>query len=145
MNRKHRPIIAIFALISIGFGTSAASAQLPDNPILTPLGYAVAFSTFIASGVFYSSSGYVKSVRRALAGEKVKLDYKKMAKSVMLGALIGVGAFIWSAYNGDSFVEITTVKIYLTQVSVNTTAILFVDKWILGRPDDTVSKTAKME
>lgn len=105
----------------------------PDTPQFTGgLEYVIAFGSFIVAGVFYSSSGWIKRVRRKLAGEKLPLDYKKMGKSVLIGVILGVGAMVFSVYQGE-LIAIHNVQEFLAQVGINTATILLVDKWILGR------------
>ena len=123
--------LAIFATVNV----NSAFAQASTEEIhIEPWHYALAGASFIVSGVFYSSSGWIKKVRRKLAGQGDTLDYKKMGKSVLIGVILGVGAMIYSTYNGDTIVIINAEQ-FFAQVAINTTAILFVDKWILGRAD----------
>lgn len=134
MKSKTRLLLAALFLIAFSIGISSAYAQTEtQDPIIYQ---GIAFASFVASGVFYSASGWIKNIRRKLAGESAPLDLNKMAKSVGIGTLLGIGAFVWSAYNGD-MIQISTMQQFLIQIGVNTTAILFVDKWILGRSEPT--------
>lgn len=98
------------------------------------IGHIVAFGSFVVAGVFYSASGYAKAFRRKFAGESVDIDYEKLGKNVLLGIFLAVGAFIYSAYIGD-IIQINTVAGFLGQAAANITAILFIDKWIIGRTE----------
>lgn len=140
MNKHYTVLAAITLALGLGAATSTVYAQTTDADGGV-VGYVVAFGSFIASGVFYSASGWVKNVRRKLAGSKVKIDYRKMGKDVAIGVLIGIGAFVYSTYIGET-ISILTPQQFLIQVGLNTSAILFVDKWILGRSEDpTKAKT----
>lgn len=111
----------------------AVHGQISEPAAETPLHHnAIALLTFVASGIFYSASGWIKQVRRHLAGEKVALDFRLMGKSVLIGLVLGIGAFVFSSYNGDT-IAVSNIHEFVTQASINTTAILFIDKWLLGR------------
>ncbi len=133
-------LLFVAAVISFGVGAAQAFAFAQVEPETVEeaepdlIHHAYAFGSFVASGIFYSASGWIKRVRRRLAGESVTVDYVKMAKSVMIGVMLGIGAFLWSAYEGD-VIAIDSVHGFLTQVGVNTSVILLVDKWILGRTE----------
>ncbi len=127
--------IVVFVVLSMGIGFVYAQNPNPEDPQFTGgLEYVIAFSSFIAAGIFYSSSGWIKKVRRKLAGEKLPLDFKKMGKSVLIGIILGIGAMIFSVYDGEP-IAIHNVKEFFIQVGINTATILLVDKWILGRAD----------
>ena len=128
-------------LISAGMGHVYAAEAEEEKPIEV-WQYVLAGASFILAGVFYSSSGWIKKVRRKVVGSGEKLDYHKMGRSVLVGLILGVGAIIYSAYQGETII-ITTVEQFLVQVGLNTTAILLVDKWVLGRaePDEKAGPT----
>ena len=119
----------------MGIGFVYAQNPNPEDPQFTGgLQYVIAFGSFITAGVFYSSSGWIKKVRRKLAGEKLPLDFKKMGKSILIGVILGIGAMIYSVYDGEP-IAIHNAKEFFIQVGINTAIILLVDKWILGRAD----------
>ncbi len=126
-------------LLSVAFGSVYGQEEIPEvefqywQPIL-------AFISFIGAGVLYSSSGWIKKVRRKLAGSGDELDYKKMGKSVLIGVILGIGAMMYSIYNNDVIV-ITNLHELAVQIALNTTAILLVDKWILGRAEEKAGPT----
>jgi len=139
--------MATFVLFSAGIGfvngqmaialeddTSITTVIDTPEPTTNPLAYLIAFSTFIVSGVFYSASGWIKKIRRKLADDTVTLDYKKMGKTTLIGVILGIGAFIYSTWDGNT-IAISTAQEFLVQVGINTTVILLVDKWILGRSE----------
>jgi len=130
--------VAAMAIGSYGLQSAFAQEEIPTESI-NIIGMGVALVSFIVAGVFYSSSGYVKKVRRKLAGEDVHLDYAKMGKTVGIGVILGVAAMIWSTYNGDT-IAINNIEEFLAQVGLNASVILIVDKWILGRADTVTSK-----
>lgn len=132
--------IALYAVVFsiLGLGTTAvygqSSTSVP-NEVVTPLHYAVTMLTFVAAGMFYSSSGYAKKLRKKLSGDtSVTLDYKKMGKTTIIGIIIGVAAFIWSTYHGET-ITVTTMEQFFVQVGLNMTAVLIIDKWLLGRSE----------
>lgn len=134
-------VIAGFVLFSTAIGfVNGQMAEVEPEPPINPLVYLVAFSTFIVSGVFYSASGWIKKIRRKLAGDNVPLDYKKMGKTVAIGIILGIGAFIYSTWDGDT-ITVSTAQEFFVQVGINTAVILLVDKWILGR-SETVPSTS---
>jgi len=122
------------SLFSIVTGVTYAETEEPAAATQA-LGYVVAFSTFIVSGVFYAASGWIKKVRRKLVDDTVTLDYKKMRKAVLIGVILGLGAFIYSTYTGET-INVTTPQEFFVQVGINTAIILLVDKWILGRVEN---------
>lgn len=130
----------LFALVFgvLSFGTSVVYGQVSTDPQpeVELVTYIVTGTTFIAAGIFYSMSGYVKKLRKKLSGDNsVVLDYSKMGKTTAIGVILGIGAFILSTYNGET-IHISTMQEFFVQVGLNTTAILIIDKWILGRSDD---------
>ena len=135
--KKQKILLALLAFVvlssAIGFvNGQEADPETEEN--VEFINYALAFATFVVAGVFYSSSGWIKKIRRVLAGENVPLDPNKMGKTVLIGVILGVGAFIYSAYEGDTIV-VFTMQDFFVQVAINTTVILLIDKWILGRAD----------
>lgn len=132
MNFKKFALLAL-VIGALGFGTSAVYGQTNTLVEVEPITYVVTGLTFVAAGIFYSSSGYVKKLRKKLSGDtSVTLDYTKMGKTTLIGVVIGIAAFIWSTYNGET-IHVTTLEQFFVQVGLNTTAVLFIDKWLLGR------------
>ncbi len=143
--QKRRILLAIpiFVILSIGLGAVYAQTPDPDTPEFSPeVGFVIVLSSFIVAGVFYSSSGWIKRVRRVLAGEKIPLDLKKMGRSVLIGVILGIGAMIFFIYDGNPIV-INNVQEFFVQVGINTATILLVDKWILGRASPNGKPTTK--
>lgn len=113
--------------------------------------YALWGLSFIAAGVFYSASGYAKTLRRALTGDSVQLDYRKMGKSVVLGVILGITAMVLTGTVdhaagtkiqediltnfGDLSNPFNTFLGFVTVAGSHTAIILAADKWLLGRPD----------
>ena len=143
--RKILLAIPIFIILSIGLGAVYAQTPDPDTPKFSPeMGFVIVLSSFIVAGVFYSSSGWIKRVRRVLAGEKIPLDLKKMGRSVLIGVILGIGAMIFFIYDGNPIV-ISNVQEFFVQVGINTATILLVDKWILGRASPNGKFTTKTD
>lgn len=135
----------LYALVfgALSFGTSAVYGESTETQEpLSYIGYAITGLTFVAAGTFYAASGYIKKIRKKLAGDDtVKLDYSKMGKTTLIGVILGAGAFIMSTYNGETII-VSTMHEFFVQVGLNMSAILIIDKWILGRSENpnTVSK-----
>ncbi len=126
-------------LFSIGTGmayaqndTSVVVAETDEGASIVQVG--VTFLTFVASGVFYAASGWIKKIKRKLSGDDTKLDWSKLGKTTLIGVILGIGAMIASIAMGEIII-VDTAQQFLTQIGINTAAILFIDKWILGRPD----------
>lgn len=133
--QKRRVLLAIpiFVILSIGLGAVYAQTPTPNPPQFgAEAQFVIVLGSFIVAGVFYSSSGWIKRVRRLLAGEKLPLDWKKMGRSVLIGVILGVGAMIYFVYDGNPIV-INNAQEFFVQVGLNTAIILLIDKWILGR------------
>ncbi len=133
--QKRRVLLAIpvFVILSIGLGAVYAQEPTPNTPQFSAEAqFVIVLGSFIVAGVFYSSSGWIKRVRRLLAGEKLPLDWKKMARSILIGVILGIGAMIFFIYDGNPIV-INDAQEFLVQVGLNTATILLIDKWILGR------------
>ena len=129
-----KKILAIFAiLITAGITTGYVHAQEPtdDNVILSDWGYIAGFLSFPAAGIYYSSTGFAKKFARSLSGEKTTLDYSKMTRTTILGVIVGVVAFVYTAYNGDT-IHVITLQQFLTQVAINLAAVMTVDRLVLG-------------
>ena len=133
--QKKQILFATLALTLLSVGMGYAYAVEPEESTSIEIWqYVLAGASFIVAGIFYSSSGWIKKVRRKLAGDGDSLDYKKMGKSVLIGVILGAGAMIYSTYLGETII-ILSAEQFFAQVAINTAAILFVDKWILGRVD----------
>ncbi len=125
--------IPVFVILSIGLGVVYAQEPTPNLPQFSAEAqFVIVLGSFVVAGVFYSSSGWIKRVRRLLAGEKLPLDWKKMARSVLIGVILGIGAMIFFIYDGNPIV-INNAQEFFVQVGLNTATILLIDKWILGR------------
>jgi len=134
----------LFALVfgALSFGTSVVYGASVDQAEISYLTYAVTLLTFVAAGIFYATSGFIKKIRKKLAGDdSVKLDYSKMGKTTIIGIVLGIGAFIASSYNGE-VIQVLNMHEFFVQVGLNISAILIIDKWILGRAEvsNTVPK-----
>ena len=126
-------------MFSVGTGfafaqndTSVIEAEVEEGASIVQVG--ITFLTFVASGVFYAASGWIKKIKRKLSGDDTKLDWSKLGKTTLIGVILGVGAMIASIAMGEIII-VDTAQQFLTQIGINTAAILFIDKWILGRPD----------
>jgi hypothetical protein len=134
--QKQKIIFSSLAILafSVTFGTVFGQEETPGEEF-EMLHAALAMGSFLVAGVFYSSSGWIKKVRRKLVDDTVPLDLKKMGRSVLIGIFLGVGAMVASAYFGD-VILVTNAEEFLVQIGLNTSVILLVDKWILGRGTD---------
>jgi len=138
--RKFMLYALVFGVLS--FGTSAVYGQSTDpQSEISYIGHAITGLTFVAAGVFYATSGYIKKIRKKLSGDNsVKLDYSKMGKTTIIGVVLGIGAFIMSTYNGD-IIHVANMHEFFVQVGLNMSAILIIDKWILGRSEGPTKPT----
>ena len=133
MNKFLHALALFSVIIGIGGLTGTAFAQNDTSEINDVLYHLVTASTFLIAGIFYSASGYINKLRRSLSGEKVEIDYVRMGKTMILGVVLGIGAFILSIYNGD-IIHVDTMHEFFVQVGLNAAAILFIHKWILASP-----------
>lgn len=134
---KKQILLATIVMTLLSMGMSYAYAVEPEETVKVEIWHHVlAGVSFVTAGIFYSSSGWIKRVRRTLVsnGNINSLDYKKMGKSILIGVILGSGAMIYSMYIGDHIV-ILNAEQFFVQVGLNTAAILLIDKWILGRVD----------
>jgi len=141
--------LLIATIVIGGYGLQSAFAQeeIPKESS-SIIGMGIALVSFIVAGVFYSSGGYVKKVRRKLAGEDVKLDYKKMGKTILIGIILGIVAMVWAVHDGTTF-TIDSLETFIAQVGLNASVILLVDKYILGiagtsKTSSTTTSTTKL-
>lgn len=130
----------LFALVlgALSFATSTVYGQVSTDtqPEVELMTYVITGATFLVAGIFYSTSGYVKKLRKKLSGDNnVEFDYSKMGKTTVIGVILGIGAFVMSTYLGETF-YVVTMHEFFVQVGLNMSAILIIDKWILGRTDD---------
>ena len=126
------------ALVCTSF-LPVAFAQSESNELIKHHQYLFAGLAFIAAGLFYSCMGLVKRVRRALAGEAVKLDPKKMAKSVTLGVTLGIAGMILHYANTGELITVSTHHEFASVFGIATASIVAVDKILLQRPSPKVS------
>jgi trehalose utilization protein len=140
MNTKTMLLLAItVGLFSAGStmvfaqnDTATVSETVNEGFDLIAIG--TVFLTFVAAGVFYATSGWIKKIRRKLAGDQSKLDWAKLGKTTLIGVILGVGAMIASVAMGEEIV-INDAQMFFSQIGINSAAILFIDKWILGRSE----------
>ncbi len=119
MNPKKFILYAlVFGVLS--FGTSAVYGQSTEpQSDISYIGHVVTGLTFVTAGIFYSTSGYIKKIRRKLAGDNtVRLDYHKMGKTTAIGVILGAGAFVMSIYAGD-IIHVANLHEFFVQVGLN--------------------------
>ncbi len=124
----------IFAVIlTAGISTGYVHAQEPTgtNQILSDLGYVVGFLSFPAAGIYYATTGFAKKFARSLSGQKTEIDYSKIGRTTLLGVIVGIVAFVYVTYNGDT-IHVSTLQQFLAQIAINLAAILTVDRLVLG-------------
>ncbi len=139
--KKKQIIMTAMAVLLFSIGTGMAYAQ-NDTSVVMPaeeegtsiIQVGTTFLTFLAAGVFYAASGWIKKIKRKLAGDDTKLDWSKLGKTTLIGVILGIGAMIASLAMGEVII-VNSAEQFLTQIGLNTAAILFIDKWILGRPE----------
>lgn len=122
-------LIPLIVIASITFEN--VFAQTSTEP-LSMYGHTIAALSFVIAGIYYSTTSFIKKFARSLNGDAtVKIDYAKVARTTLLGVIIGVGAFIMAEYNGTEL-HITTINEFLVQVALNLAAVLTIDKLLLG-------------
>ncbi len=129
-----KKILMVFAvLITAGVCTGYVHAQTPaeNDTIFSDLGYIAGFLSFPAAGIYYSTTGFAKKFARSLAGEKTQIDYGKIGRTTLLGVIVEVIAFVYTAYNGET-IHVVTLQQFLTQIAVNLAAVMTVDRLVLG-------------
>ena len=120
------PVAAIFLYVFLNGG---AAIPVEYQPL-------AAFGAFMAAGLYYSGLGYIKKVRRALAGEKVPIDYDKMGRTLSLGIMLGIAAFVYTVADQNEATKLVVDNhtSFLTVVGLATTAIMTVDRIVFQRP-----------
>ena len=129
------------SLVLVFSSASATSVYAQDGTeqILKQHQYLFAGLAFISAGLFYSCMGIVKRARRALAGEPVKLDPRKMAKSVTLGIVLGIAGMILHFANTGELITVSSHQEFASVFGIATASIVAVDKILLQRPSPKVS------
>ena len=117
--------------ISYVYAQTTVTVELPSL-----VGQIVGFTTFLAAGLYYALIGWIGKIAGSLSGQNVSIDYNKILKALILGIIIGVGAFI---YMEGEVIHITNVQEFITQASINLVAVLTVHKVIINayKKDDT--------
>ena len=138
-------------LITIGITTGYVHAQTPteDQNILSDWSYVIGFLSFPAAGIYYATTGFAKKFARSLSGEKTPIDYGKIGRTTLLGVIVGVIAFVFTTYNGDT-IHVTSLQQFLTQIAVNLAAVMTIDRLILGgyakpKPENSQTVTGGTE
>ena len=129
-------LIIFGILIIAGISTGYVHAQEPvtaarENETVSNISYIIGFLSFPAAGIYYATTGFAKKFARSLAGEKTAIDYGKMGRTTLLGVIVGVIAFVFTAYNGEA-IHVLTLQQFLTQIAVNLAAVMTVDRLVLG-------------
>ena len=124
--------IALFAVILFsGIVVTQAYAQDPVHQ-QSLSDYGTVLLSFVAAGLFYSIMGASNAYRRRIATQNwAGFDFVKLGKSVTLGVVLGIGAFIAVELQGQ-VIMIGSLHEFLVQVGLNTTAILMIQKFLLG-------------
>jgi len=133
-----KKILMVFAVlvtagILVGITTGHVHAQTPteDNTVLSDWSYVIGFLSFPAAGIYYSTTGFAKKFARSLAGEKTLIDYGKIGRTTLLGVIVGVVAFVFTTYNGET-IHVVSLQEFLTQIAVNLADVMTVDRLVLG-------------
>ena len=115
-----------------GIGVSQVYAQGESTTDYSLLSQILGFSTFIAAGVYYTTTGYIGKIAKSLAGENVSVDWVKVGKTTLLGVLVGVGAFVYVAMDDNTVIHVSTISEFLTQASINFVVVVSIHKIILS-------------
>ena len=98
---------------------------------LEAFGFLITLAVFVSGGLVYSLLGYWKAIRRSINGS-VPFDLAKLKTGGVLGVMLGITATVYSVYNGDSYIVVTTVQGFITAVGGSIGIIYTVDKILLG-------------
>ena len=125
------------------FAQAPADIPAGDNSInYTQVG--LAGLTFLLAGLWYSCAGFIKKFRRSLTDETVKIDPRRMGKSIIVGLITGVAAFIVTFISGD-VMTVSTPEEFGVLFGIATGIVMTVDKTILGGAGRPAPKpTAKL-
>lgn len=138
-----KKIILIGFIISLSsVGVSHVYAQGESTTDYSLLSQILGFSTFIAAGMYYTTTGYIGKIAKSLSGENVSIDWVKVGKTTLLGVLIGIGAFIYVAMEDDTVIHVSNVSEFLAQASINFVIVVSIHKIILSPYN---KKTADIE
>ena len=77
--------------------------------------FLITLAVFVSGGLVYSLLGYWKAIRRSINGS-VPFDLAKLKTGGILGVMLGITATVYSVYNGDSYIVVTTVQGFITAV-----------------------------
>ncbi len=131
-------ILTLIILLSVTISHVYGQTDVILEP--TIIGQVIAFSTFLAAGIYYALIGWIGKVARSLSGQNVTIEWGRVLRASILGVLIGTGAFLYMEYQGQSIV-VTTIQEFITQASINLVAVMTVYKVIINayKKDDKVN------
>ena len=126
----------LFASVLLIITPVAVYAQAPadipqENNQINYTQVGLAGLTFLLAGLWYSCAGFIKKFRRSLTDETVKLDPRRMSKSVIVGVITGIAAFIVTFVTGD-VMRVSTPEEFGILFGIATGIVVSVDKTILG-------------
>ena len=87
---------------------------------------------FVFAGLVWNNIGYLSAWRKYKnTAEWTGFDKRKLRDDLILGLILGVGAYLVGVYQGE-LVDIQTLQTFIGVVVGGFTAIAFVDKLIVG-------------
>jgi hypothetical protein len=131
LNLKKTILIGFIIFLS-SVGVSHVYAQGESTTDYTLLSQILGFSTFIAAGMYYTTTGYISKIAKSLSGEDVSVDWVKVGKTTLLGVIIGVGAFMYVAMDDNTVIHVSSVSEFLAQASINFVIVVSIHKIILA-------------
>lgn len=87
---------------------------------------------FITSGLVWNNFGYFSAWRKNKdSPEWEGFDKKKLRDDLILGSILGVGAYLFGAYQGE-LPSITSIEMFVGAVITGFGTVAAVDKLIVG-------------
>ena len=92
----------------------------------------LAILAFVIAGLVWNNLGYLAAWRKYKNDpEWTGFELKKLRDDLILGFILGVGAYLFSVYNGD-VTSITSLQSFLTVVAGGFAIVAAVDKAIVS-------------
>ena len=92
----------------------------------------LSIGAFVVAGLVWNNLGYLSAWRKYRnTAEWTGFELKKLRDDLILGFILGTGAYLLSVYQGD-VTQITTLQSFLAVVAGGFAVVAVVDKAIVG-------------